>query len=206
MNKKELKRRKRIIIKNKKLIKRYPWLIDEVYFYNLYPKSKKKWFRKHKYDYTEYDNVSKGWKRAFGDIMLEEYREVLKKHNYLYKFHWDQVKEKYGTLRLYGNFSSKELLQLESKYDYISQHICYFCGKANVSLATKGWTLPCCEKCYINYYIGTDYDECKQQEPLKNIVSYRVWKNGEEMIEKHKDYSETINKIMKRQKELFTEE
>lgn len=91
--KSDAKRRKAERQRNKKLIARYPWIRPV----DLHWRSIKG------YDFTMYDCVPVGWKRAFGKIMLEDYREVLIKNGFLNRFQWLQVKEKYGTLRLYSN-------------------------------------------------------------------------------------------------------
>ena len=106
----EAKKRKSERLRNKKLIERYPWIWPVDWH----------WKRIQSYNFTMYDDVPTGWKRAFGKIMLEEYREVLIRNNYLDQFQWIQVKEKYGTLRLYSNAAPREVLDLESKYDHIS--------------------------------------------------------------------------------------
>ena len=77
------KKRKAERLRNKKLIDRYPWILPVNWH----------WKRIPSYDFTMYDDVPKGWKRAFGKIMLEEYREALIRCNYLDKFQWIQVKE-----------------------------------------------------------------------------------------------------------------
>ena len=132
------KRRKAERLRNKKLISRYPWIRPVGWHFE----------RLKTYDFTMYDDVPKGWKRAFGKIMLEEYREVLLRHGYLDKFQWVQVKEKFGTLRLYSNAAPKEVLELERKYDYISGFFCISCGRINSPVLTSGWVEPLCEGCY----------------------------------------------------------
>ena len=76
------KKRKAERLRNKKLIDRYPW-ISPVNWH---------WKRIPSYDFTMYDDVPKGWKRAFGKIMLEEYREALIRCNYLEKIQMDPGK------------------------------------------------------------------------------------------------------------------
>ena len=93
------KRRKAVRLRNKKLIARYPWIRPVGWHFE----------RLKTYDFTMYDDVPKGWKRAFGKLMLEEYRDVLIRHGILDDFQWVQVKEKYGTLRLYSNAAPKEV-------------------------------------------------------------------------------------------------
>ena len=120
------------------------------------------------YDFTMYDDVPTGWKRAFGKIMLEEYREVLIRHNYLDQFQWIQVKEKYGTLRLYSNAAPREVSDLESKYDHISGYFCIECGRMNVPVLTEGWVEPLCEVCYkVFHYI-------KMKKDVPNMIKYAI--------------------------------
>ncbi len=90
------------------------------------------------YSYTMYDDVPIDRKRAFDKIMLEEYREVLIRNHYLKDFQWGEIKEKYGTLRLYSNGAPMEVLRLESKYDYISGFFCISCGRMNSPVLTEG--------------------------------------------------------------------
>ena len=136
--KREAKRRKTKMLRNKKLVKRYPWIAIVDWHRN----------KVKDYSYTMYDFVPIGWKRAFGKIMLEEYREVLIRNHYLNDFQWMEVKEKYGTLRLYSNGAPREVLKLESKYDYISGFFCISCGRINSPVLTDGWVEPLCEDCY----------------------------------------------------------
>ena len=120
------KRRKSEMLRNKKLVKRYPWIAPVDWFGN----------RVKEYGFTMYDDIPIGWKRAFGKIMLEDYREVLIKNNYINEFQWIQVKEKYGTLRLYSNGAPEDVLALESKYDYISGFFCISCGLMKAPILT----------------------------------------------------------------------
>lgn len=206
----EAKKRKAERLRNKKLIDRYPW-ISPVNWH---------WKRIPSYDFTMYDDVPKGWKRAFGKIMLEEYREALIRCNYLDKFQWIQVKEKYGTLRLYSNAAPKEVSDLESKYDHISGYFCIECGRMNVPVLTGGWVEPLCEDCY-NKRIArqkrryekeypdrefkyTPYKDLKKEEQkLDMIAVYKHFSADRGDYEEKRDYSDTINKIIARQEKLF---
>ena len=167
-----------------------------------------------------YDDVPIGWKRAFGKIMLEDYRKVLIRNNYLDEFQWIEVKEKYGTLRLYSYSAPEEVLDLELKYDYISRHICICCGRINVATVTDGWVELLCEDCYnkriLNEreryekhskdqeYIYTPYEKfAKKMREIEAIVTYKCYSPENGDYEKKCDYSDTISKIMERQKKLF---
>lgn len=167
-----------------------------------------------------YDDIPIGWKRAFGKIMLEDYREVLIRNNYLKEFQWVQVKEKYGTLRLYSNGAPREVLRLESKYDYISCFFCISCGRMNSPLLTDGWVEPLCEDCYNkriyrqrkwheknckgSAFKYTPYkDIMKESQEIATIATYKCYSSERGDYEEKRDYSQTINKIIARQHKLF---
>lgn len=207
--KREAKRRKTKMLRNKKLVKRYPWIaiVD--------------WHRNNvkDYSYTMYDDVPNGWKRAFGKIMLEEYREVLIRNHYLNDFQWIEVKEKYGTLRLYSNDAPGEVLRLESKYDYISGFFCLSCGRINSPVLTDGWVEPLCEDCYNKRTVKqrrwheenckgtftyTPYKDFKKEEQkIEMFATYKCYSPEQGNYEEKRDYSQTIKKIIARQHKLF---
>lgn len=204
------KKRKAIMLKNKKMIERYPWIRPVGWR-----------FEKLKtYSFTMYDEIPPGWKRAFGKIMLEEYRDELIKHDYLDKFQWVEVKEKYGTLRLYSNAVPREMPDLESKYDYISGFFCISCGRMNVPVLTDGWVEPLCESCYNKRikaqkrryeennmekdFTYTPYEKLnKEVQEIEMVVTYKHHSKEKGEYEEQCDYSDTINKIIHRQKKLF---
>ncbi|MBE6015915.1 MAG: hypothetical protein E7241_11245 [Lachnospiraceae bacterium] len=207
----EAKKRKAERLRNKKLIERYPWLRPVGWHGE----------RLNTYSFTMYDDVPSGWKRAFGKIMLEDYRDVLIRYNYLDKFQWVQVKEKFGTLRLYSNAAPQEVLELESKYDYISSYVCISCGRLNAPVLLQGWIEPLCENCYNKRIVlrrrwheknsidsdftYTPYGDIKKQtQEIELIATYKCFSKERGAYEKRRDYSDTINKIIKRQKRLFT--
>ena len=209
MNRKgEAKRRKMQIFRNKKLVKRYPWIAPVDW----------NWNRIKGYSFTMYDDVPIGWKRAFGKIMLEEYREVLIRNHYLRDFQWEQVKEKYGTLRLYSNGAPEAVLNLESKYDYISGFFCISCGRMNSPVLTGGWVEPLCENCYNKRiakqrqwheknckgtFTCTPYKDLKKENnEITMIVTYKCYSPERGPYEEKRDYSQTINKIIARQRRL----
>lgn len=204
------KRRKSEMLRNKKLVKRYPWIAPVDWFGN----------RVKEYGFTMYDDIPIGWKRAFGKIMLEDYREVLIKNNYNNEFQWIQVKEKYGTLRLYSNGAPEDVLALESKYDYISGFFCISCGRMNSPILTDGWIEPLCEECYNkriakerqwyekNYKISafkyTPFKELtKEYQKIDMIATYRCYSSERGDYEEKRDYTKTINSIIARQNKLF---
>lgn len=207
--KREAKRRKTKMLRNKKLVKSYPWIAIVDWHRN----------KVKDYSYTMYDDVPNGWKRAFGKIMLEEYREVLIRNHYLNDFQWMEVKEKYGTLRLYSNGAPREVLKLESKYDYISGFFCISCGRINSPVLTDGWVEPLCEDCYNKRIVKqrrwheknckgtftyTPYKDLnKEEQNIEMFAIYKCYSNEQGNYEEKRDYSQTIKKIIARQHKLF---
>ena len=74
--------------------------------------------------YTEWDAVEPGWKKAFGKQYLKDLKKQLKKDNCLYSWRITDIKEKFGTFRLYCNWGSKELYELIDKYEDLSWNTC----------------------------------------------------------------------------------
>ena len=64
-----------------------------------------------------------------------------------------QIKEKYGSLRLYTNFGNDEIYDVIDKYESISEKTCFECGKPATKM-TEGYILPYCDEHFekYNYY------------------------------------------------------
>lgn len=138
MNKRIKKKQRQL--KNKKLCKQYPFLTI------------RNWRNDEPigYEFTYLDDMPNGWRKAFGEQMCEEIKQVLVKANYLYDYRVAQVKEKYGSLRWYdeGAPSSiyKELQDIINKYEEISERTCIWCGRPATKISL-GWISPWCDKC-----------------------------------------------------------
>ena len=127
-----------IIEENKKLCKRYPFLIVR----NVWTD---KILDDYDYSWTRLDEVEDGWKDLFLR-MCEEIREPLIKTNYLNNFRFSQIKEKWGRLCVYNFGAPKEVYDIINKYEILSAHTCIRCG----TLATKisqSWICPYCDAC-----------------------------------------------------------
>jgi hypothetical protein len=137
MNKRIKKKQRKL--KNKKLCKRYPFLI--IHDWEDEPLG---------YEFTYLDDMPEGWKRAFGIDMCEDIKRVLVKANYLYDYRIVQLKEKYGSMRLYSNGvpSSiyRELEDIIDKYEKLSYHTCICCGRPATKISL-GWISPFCDEC-----------------------------------------------------------
>ena len=98
--------------------------------------------------YTELDAMPDGWRKRFGMQFCKELKHALSKldREARRKFRITQIKEKYGDLRVYTNFSTSEIDRVINKYGYISQYVCIDCGEDAIK-KTLGWISPYCEKC-----------------------------------------------------------
>lgn len=202
---------------NKWLCKRYPFLIPRNVWTDKVSWSRDKYYAKvhgHKeydrfkrFSYTLAEDFMPGWWKAFGLMLCEELREDLIKCNYLYKFRFVQIKEKYGSARMYCNGAPVEsnAFEIIDKYEYISNYVCQYCGKPDTAqINNYGWLMTICEDCYNKmnrrrkkYYNPVPYADLLDEDedytmPNKRIVK-RYSKEGDETIEH--DISETVNAI-----------
>lgn len=122
---------------NKALCDLYPFLIlrnvwtDEI-------------FEDEDYSFTQLDNLPVGWRKAFGEEMCRELKEAL--GDEVSDWRIFQLKEKYGMMRLYSNWTTDKVDVVIRKYEDISLEICEFCG-SRAEYSPKGWECPICEKC-----------------------------------------------------------
>ena len=100
-------------------------------------------------EYTELDFMQEGWRKRFGiDFCKELKRAILHSggKKYMKEFRILDIKEKYGTLRVYVQGETDEVSRVIRKYEYISEYVCIVCGEDAVK-CTTGWISPYCEKC-----------------------------------------------------------
>lgn len=125
---------------NKKIIEKYPFLAFHNYDGSI------------DYEVTWYDSMPRGWRIAFGDLMMDDIKACLEKANYVDKFHIEDIKEKYGELRFYYSGVPEsifdELNNIIETYSTLSQNICIECGEIDVPEFKSGWIEPLCLKCY----------------------------------------------------------
>lgn len=113
------------------------------------------------YNTTWYESINKGWRKAFGrqlsaDIKaagLAHRKAVGKKVPWKEMLQWQQIKEKWGELRLYAS-AAHEISEVLDKYELLSICYCNRCGKP-ARYVTKGWVEYCCEKCYDKLNTGS---------------------------------------------------
>lgn len=129
-----------ILNKNEKLIKQYPFLrIDKACWWN--PISEK-----YNIGYTWLDELEPGWKAAFGECLCKELKKSIEEDGCADEFHFLQIKEKFGYLRLYASGYGDKTKEILAKYEELSKYICGHCGKTATKVTT-GWIYPFCDEC-----------------------------------------------------------
>lgn len=194
MNKKQRKKKKSIMLRNKKLCKKYPFLIPRY-----------SWTGKvadnYDYSYTEWDCIPDGWKIAFGDMLLKELGTELERYNFLDKYRIIEIKEKYGSLRIYDNGIPRgcKAWDIIESYARLSENICIVCGRPDVAHTTSGWIIPACKDCYNkNEYIFQPYEELYNSESkMADALCYSRY-NGTEWVKETIDISAKAEKIRTR--------
>lgn len=181
-------------IKNKELIDKYYWL-----------KPISSWtgeeLSKYDYSFTILDEIHKGWKIAFGDLIAEDIQKVLDEND-IKDFKILEAKEKFGELRLYHNGAPEEINRIIHAYATASKNICFKCGKPDVAQSKGYWIWTCCTQCYEKAPISKNRkyeDEFgeKEYEPMQEAYSYRQFSEGGYKYYCN-DISEYITKIRKR--------
>lgn len=112
--------------------------------------------------YTELNAMPDGWRKKFGLKMCDEIKEALLSEKdgkeLLKKYRIMQIKEKFGSLRWYDNFSTKKVSEIIDKYEHISMKTCIVCGKP-ATYISNGWISPYCDKHIENKSYATPIDE-----------------------------------------------
>lgn len=127
------------IQKNKELTIKYPFLIPRNVFSD-------EVFENYNYAYTLLNSMPIGWLNTFGEPMCEEIKNELIKINKLNDFRIEDIKEKYGTLRIETNFTTEGLEKIFKKYEELSMLTCIHCGRPTKYI-TKDWINYICEEC-----------------------------------------------------------
>lgn len=142
---------KLIRLRNKRLCKKYPFLLPRNVWTGKIPSD-------YDYSYTLDDCLIGAWKR-FSPKIWKELKSILVEGNYLNDFYFEQIKEKYGALRLYygpipANISDK-IYAWEDKYEKLSAESCIYCGR-EATHYTAGWISYVCEKCASKHKIKNE--------------------------------------------------
>ena len=140
--KRRSKIRKSDILRNKKLLKRYPWLMPRNIWTGKIPED-------YDFSYIEWFGWPQGWNKAFGTMFLKEIGAEIKKSRLIH-FQVEQMKEKYGQMRCYCTGYNRKTGDIITKYEFLSENICITCGKPDVPMINNhGWISPECLDCFM---------------------------------------------------------
>ena len=92
------------------------------------------------------------------DIIYSLCEEVEKVVKDIEEFEVIQVKEKFGSLRFYTNFSNDEIHKLVGEASKKSQRTCEICGKEGILCDKNSWVKTLCEEHMkeLNYKLTRD--------------------------------------------------
>ena len=220
LNKSQRRKLKFDRLKNKRLVKKYPWLMPTNWL----------GFPIKNYDYSWIEwGWSAGWDKAFGQIYMDELGEAIAENGQSDDFRILEIKEKYGQARLYCGATSGKVLNIIDKYERISQHICYYCG-VEAPMTDSGWVLPQCFDCFRRlykrneeWYLGNHPDQVAKTDGeikgmyekiicvkpdedgkyhIPKLYTSKCCSAGGDLKEVVHDYSETVEKIQNRIKKF----
>lgn len=151
----------------KKLVERYPYLLPRNVFTDELPED---------YDYTYINGIGeipKGWEKLFLQ-MCEDIRQPLINADYLDKFRFTQIKEKYNRMECYNYGAPEKVHEIIDKYSVMASYVCTVCGKP-ATCETQGYFESFCDDCW------KDLARHRNIEWLKFKPYYKVsgFKNGE---------------------------
>lgn len=207
MTKKERKQKKKLQMRNKRLIKKYYFLMPTDW--------RGKPYKDYDYTYTMW-GCCMGWDKAYGDMYLKELGDAVLESGQK-DFTIFQIKEKYGSHRVYVSGTTAKVHDIINKYELISQGVCYSCGKPDVPIVGTFWIEPECYECFkkrvkrdgdTEESIRKRYEEeiCNKKDKdgeykLPDSFTVRHFGTGKDCDEVI-DISDTVNKIRRRYEKL----
>ncbi|NEG71821.1 hypothetical protein [Bifidobacterium ramosum] len=144
---------------------------------------------------ADLDQMPAGWKVRFGAELLDDMQTVIGLG--LTGFKLDQVKEKYGGLRVYFDDDAWDALAREERsaewldlaglmhsliamYESLSTCTCVDCGaQDDIRRPRTGWILPLCERCYLSRHVNDGHAEM--------LATTRAFDDWEELIGQQDD-------------------
>jgi hypothetical protein len=197
--KKERKKEKQTKLKNKKLCKKYPFIVPRNVWSGKIPDD-------YDYSFTEYDAIMRGWRIGFGKFWLEDLRQACIETNYLDKLYFAQIKEKYGELNTYPNAAPRKVYDVIHKYEAISESVCCVCGSPRAGIVDcYGWFQSMCKDCWnknnqriskYGFKLKSYEDVMDSEDPkLSDTYYYNTTTGNGEWKKVGVDISETTNKI-----------
>ena len=124
----------------KNLIERYPYILPRNVWTDKVDED---------YDYTYIRGIGeipKGWDKLFLQL-CEDIRQPLIDANYLEKFRFSQIKEKYNRMECYNFGAPEEVQDIIDKYSVMARYICTRCGKP-ATCKTQEYFVSFCDDCW----------------------------------------------------------
>lgn len=171
-------------------LSKYPWLRG----YDPYPETTDE------EQYCALEDMPSGWREAFGDLFCEDLDRVIKSEGLENEFRIDQLKEKWGAMRIYCGPCTPAIQDVIRTYETYSESVCIGCGNVEgVKMVTWGWTEPLCRCCIGKIHRVPNFskfDALPDQE-LPDVLKWtRYSTDGTQHFEM--DISETTRKIRER--------
>lgn len=184
--------------KNKELCRKYPFLLPRGGYNDEVPED-------YDYSYTELDSFPDGWRISFGEMMCEELAKNLNKTDNLNTFRFDDIKEKWGSIRIYHHGGNDDTDMIIEKYSHLSENICIICGKPDVYMTNRGWIYPCCKECWEKdkHHTNIPYEAFIEGDSrMEDKMKWSSYTAGDDDWVNHEvDISKTANEIRRRYKE-----
>ena len=89
-----------------------------------------------------------GWYPILTEF-LEKIYPILEKENGFDEFYITQIKEKWGSLRIYVSAATDEIFDIIDETEDLSEHLCEICGTKDDLVITSGWVKTYCKDCAI---------------------------------------------------------
>ena len=124
----------------KNLVERYPYLLPRNVWTDEVPED---------YDYSYIRGMAElpdGWHRLFLQL-CKDIRQPLIDANFLDKFRFSQIKEKYNRMECYNFGAPAEVQDIIDKYSVMAGYVCTRCGKP-ATCETQGYFASFCDDCW----------------------------------------------------------
>lgn len=155
--------------------------------------------------YLDPYDLPPGWRALC--LSLDNDIQQLEEQGIVKGFHVEQLKEKFGELRLYFNCEAgyNEVDKLIDDYAHISSFTCCSCGTFPATRQSTGWILPFCDACAKEQGKTVDilFDPLRHvsrwnQDGTKTHLIYDV----SDTLQRIKDYMTTHSEECKNEDEI----
>lgn len=138
-----------------------------------------------------------GWLQLFLQC-CEDLYEPLKRAEYLDKFRFLDIKEKYGAMRFSTCRVNDEIFEILEKYEFLSQQVCCVCGKP-ATVITSGWICP-----YCTVHIKDSHEVVEDADIIEISTKYtrRTWSADKGDSTREIDCTDEWNRYLERIGEL----